>query len=75
MNESNERIKKDKEKSELIRKERLKKKLNLNSHEAFIEPIITKKKTRIVEAMDSDDMLSKNFYKNTKAEFRRNRRR
>lgn len=62
INETDEKSRKEKEKNELKRKEVLKQKLKLNTHEAFIEPIVTKKKVRIVRAFDSqDEMKRKGF--------------
>lgn len=59
INEKDIKAKKEKEKKELIRKEVLKQKLKLNTHEAFIEPIITRKKIRHVMAYDSQDEMKK----------------
>ena len=62
INEKDEKIKKEREKIESKRKEVLRKRLNLNTHEAFIEPIDIKKKTRVVVAFDSKEKITRENY-------------
>lgn len=66
INKKDEKIKKEREKIESIRKEVLRKKLNLNTHEAFIEPIVTKKKTRVVVAFDPKEKIKRENYQKRK---------
>lgn len=53
INEDNEKVKKVQERKENMRKEAIKKKLGLNSNEAFLEPILTKKRTRSVVGVET----------------------
>ena len=53
INVTNEKIKKDQKRVENVRKEIIKKRLNMNADESLLEPIVTKKNTRIVVAFDS----------------------
>ena len=70
-----EKIKKEREKIESIRKEVLRKKLNLNTHEAFIEPIVTKKKTRVVVAFDPKEKIKRENYQKERRNYQKRRRR